>query len=188
MRAEATRIDGRSMGDFRRTPGHPGPPSPHSFTAHPGSAAGRTSFATRWANRAKKHKDAIARALSTVRKHDDAKVCLAEAERIAAQWESLYPRLSRQVREQFEETLAVHALPNPHRRRVYTTNMMERVMREIKRRSNVVGIFPNESSANRLIGAHLLEPHESCCERARYTCMEHLDKPAQLSQDKAKAA
>jgi len=69
-----------------------------------------------------------------------------------------------------------HHLPKAHRRRVYTTNMLERVMREIKRRTNVVGIFPNEASADRLIGAHLIERHERWqCETMRYLSMERLD-------------
>jgi len=123
-----------------------------------------------------KHKDAVARELKAARGFDDVSICLAEAERVAARWEARYPRLARQVREQFEQTLAVHHLPKAHRRRVYTTNMLERVMREIKRRTNVVGIFPNEPSADRLIGAHLIERHERWqCERMRYLSMERLD-------------
>jgi len=59
---------------------------------------------------------------------------------------------------------------------MYTTNMMERVMKEIKRRTRIVGIFPNEASSDRLIGAQLLERHETWhCERMRYLVMEHLD-------------
>ncbi len=124
-----------------------------------------------------KHKAGLAKELAAARKNDDVRICMAEAERIAAQWETRYPKLSKQIRDQFEETLAVHALPRKHRRRVYTSNMIERVMREIKRRTNVIGIFPNPESADRLIGAHLLERHEKwCCEQARYLCMEYLDE------------
>lgn len=123
-----------------------------------------------------KHKDALARELSAARKFDDVNICLAEAERIAEHWEGDCPRLTRQIRDQFEETLTVHHLPSQHRKRVYTTNMMERIMREIKRRTRVVGIFPNPESADRLIGAHLLERHEKwTCERMRYIVMDHLD-------------
>jgi putative transposase len=122
------------------------------------------------------HKDAVARELKAARRFEDVNVCLAEAERIASRWEGRYPRLARQIREQFEQTLAVHHLPRTHRRRVYTTNMMERVMREVKRRTRVVGIFPNEDSCDRLIGAHLLERHEKWqCERMRYLGMEHFE-------------
>jgi len=123
-----------------------------------------------------KHKDAVAKTLAAARKHDDAKICLAEAERIAEAWGTDYPRLAKQVRAQFEETLAVHELPSAHRRRVYTTNMMERVMKEIKRRTHVVGIFPNAASCDRLVGAQLLERHDKWqCEQMRYLAMEHLE-------------
>ncbi|MDQ7020151.1 MAG: IS256 family transposase [Robiginitomaculum sp.] len=123
-----------------------------------------------------KHKDAFAKELIAARKPDDIKVCIAEAECVAERWESSYPRAAKQIRAQFEETLAVHHLPREHRRRVYTTNMMERVMKEIKRRTRVVGIFPNEAAADRLIGAHLLERQDTWhCERMRYLVMEHLE-------------
>ena len=124
-----------------------------------------------------KHKKGLAKELAAARKNNNVKICMAEAERIAVQWETRYPKLAKQIRSQFEETLAVHQLPSKHRRRVYTSNMIERVMREIKRRTNVVGIFPNPESADRLIGAHLLERHEKwCCEQARYVCMEYLEE------------
>ena len=55
---------------------------------------------------------------------------------------------------------------------------MERLMREAKRRTRVVGIFPNEASCDRLVGAHLLERNETWhCERMRYLEMEHLKEP-----------
>lgn len=92
-------------------------------------------------------------------------------------WEGQYPRVSKQIRAQFEETLSTHCLPNTCRRRVYTTNMIERVMREIKRRTNVVGIFPNEAAADRLVGAHLLERNDTWnCEQARYLDLDRLEE------------
>lgn len=122
-----------------------------------------------------KHKDALAKELSAARKFEDVKTCRMEAERVARRWEKEYPRVAEQIREQFEETLAVHDLPREHRRRVYTTNLMERLMEEIKRRTRVVGIFPNESSCDRLVGAHFLERDEAWrCEPMRYLVMEHL--------------
>jgi putative transposase len=131
------------------------------------------------------HKDALARELAAARKFDDRRVCMAEAERIAERWEGRYPRLATQILQQFEQTLSVHDLPSAHRRRVYTTNTMERVMKEIKRRTRVVGIFPNEASADRLIGAQLLERHERwACERARYLNMERLDLDAATATGK----
>ena len=123
-----------------------------------------------------KHKDALAKELSAARQCERVETCLAEAERVALCWERDYPRVAKQIREQFEETLAVHELPKEHRRRVYTTNIIERLMREIKRRTHVVGIFPNTAACDRLVGAQLLERHEAWqCERMRYLVMDHLD-------------
>lgn len=122
------------------------------------------------------HKDAFAKELRAARRFDDVATCLAHAQRVAHRWEKNYPRVAAQIREQFEQTLAVHELPREHRRRVYTTNLLERLMREVKRRTTVVGIFPNEASCDRLIGAHLLERQEAWeCERMRYLVMEHLE-------------
>jgi transposase-like protein len=136
-----------------------------------------------------KHKDALSKELIAARKFDDAKTCLMEAERVAERWEQDYPRVAEQIRAQFEETLAVHELPAEHRRRVYTTNIMERLMREIKRRTHVVGIFPNESSCDRLVGAHLLERDETWrCARMRYLVMEHLERLPHPKTRKGKAA
>ena len=137
---------------------------------------------------AHKHKDALAKELTAARRHDTVKVCLVEAERIAERWENEYSRLADQIRGQFQETLAVHDLPQAHRRRVYTTNMMERLMREIKRRTHVVGIFPNEASCDRLVGAQLLERHETWqCERMRYLVMDHIEKrPQETAPPKSK--
>ena len=64
-----------------------------------------------------KHKDALAKELIAARKFDYLTVCLAEAERIAERWEAQFPRVVKQIRNQFEETLAVHGLPEAHRRR-----------------------------------------------------------------------
>jgi len=134
-----------------------------------------------------KHNDALAKEIIAARKFDDVKTCLMEAERVAARWEQDYPRAAKQILEQFEETLAVHDLPKAHRRRVYTTNIMERLMKEIKRRTRVVGIFPNDGACDRLVGAQLLERNEAWhCERMRYLVMDHLEKaPANETHQQA---
>ena len=125
-----------------------------------------------------KDRSALATDLRGARQFEDPKICLAESERVAQRWERRYPRVAAQIRQQFEETLAVHALPRVSRQRVYTTNSLERVMREIKRRTRVVGIFPNTPSCDRLVGAHLLEIHESWqCEEGRYLTYEQLAAP-----------
>jgi transposase-like protein len=134
-----------------------------------------------------KHQKSLAKELVAARQFDEVKTCMSEAERVAERWEKQYPRVAAQIREQFEETLAVHGLPREHRRRVYTTNIMERLMEEVKRRTRVVGIFPNTSSCDRLVGAHLLERDEAWqCEGTRYLVMDHLEQtPHQRKRTKA---
>jgi putative transposase len=110
-----------------------------------------------------------ARDLRTLFAPEEPRLCMEVAEEIALKWERRKPALARQIREQAEQCLSVQHLPANLRRRLNSTNMLERVMKEIKRRTNVVGIFPNDAACNRLAGAHLLEIHEAwLCEAARY--------------------
>ena len=67
-----------------------------------------------------------------------------------------------------EDALAVLVLPEPYRVRLRTTNGMERLNEEIRRRERVIRIFPNEASALRLIGALLAEQHEVWSTGKRY--------------------
>ena len=71
-----------------------------------------------------------------------------------------------------EDALAVMVLPGKYRRRLATTNMQERLNEEIRRRERVIRIFPNETSAIRLIGAMLAEQHETWSTGKKYFDME----------------
>lgn len=72
----------------------------------------------------------------------------------------------------FDDATAVLALPEPYRKRLRTTNGVERVNEEIRRRERVIRIFPNEPSAYRLIGALLMEQHEVWSTGKRYFDMQ----------------
>jgi len=104
--------------------------------------------------------------------------CLRRAEEMAAKWERIAPKVARMLRDDFESCLTVCQLPPEHRRRLKSTNMLERVMRELKRRSRVVGIFPDRASCARLLGARLMEQHETWeLEERPYLSMEALERP-----------
>ncbi len=82
-----------------------------------------------------------------------------------------YPRVAEFLEEQGEEMLAVYQLPPEHRKRMCSTNMVERLNQEIRRRTRVVRIFPNEGSCLRLVSALAMETSEEWLER-RYLRME----------------
>jgi putative transposase len=92
--------------------------------------------------------------------HAEREQCMAVAVEVAAKWQSRNPKLSQWIEKTIEECLAVWHLAPSMRRRLNSTNMLERLMRELKRRSRVVSIFPNEASLVRLLGSVLIEIHE----------------------------
>lgn len=90
----------------------------------------------------------------------DKRECLRLGEEMASKWEKRYPAVSKMLREGLEDCLAVRSFPVDHWLRLSSTNMVENLMRRLKQRTRVVGIFPNVASCDRLIGALLLEVHE----------------------------
>jgi len=74
--------------------------------------------------------------------------------------ESSHPRIADHLDTYGEEILAVHALPEHHQKRMRSTNMLERLNEEIKRRTRVIRIFPNEASCVRLVSALAMETNE----------------------------
>ena len=103
---------------------------------------------------------------------------LAEARRdIAAwlaKWQVKHSRLCDWVEENIEETLTYYRLPQPHHKHMKSTNMLERLNQELKRRTHVVRIFPNAESCLRLVRALAVETHENWLEGPRYLDMQHL--------------
>jgi putative transposase len=109
---------------------------------------------------------------------------LAEAQKDLAQWlerwEHKYPKLCEWVEENIGETLTFYHLPLQHHKHLKSTNMLERFNEEIKRRTRVVRIFPNEASCLRLIRALAAETHEDWLEASRYLNMDLLKEHKKL--------
>ena len=89
-------------------------------------------------------------------------------------WQGRYAKLVAWVEENVEETLTYYRLPRAHHKHMKSTNMLERLNQELKRRTLVVRIFPNSASCLRLTRALAIETHEGWLEATRYLNMEHL--------------
>ncbi len=82
------------------------------------------------------------------------------------------PKLADWLEANVPEGLAVFGLPAAHRRRLRTINMLERLNKELKRRTRVAGLFPNEASALRLVSAVAMEISEEWETNRKYLTME----------------
>ena len=91
-----------------------------------------------------------------------------------SRWQEKYPRLCAWVEDSIEETLSFYRFPLGHHKHIKSTNMLERLNEEIRRRTRVVRIFPNEASCLRLIRALAVETHENWIEAHRYLDMKLL--------------
>jgi putative transposase len=89
-------------------------------------------------------------------------------------WGKRYQKLCDWVEANIEETLTFYRLPRQHHKNMKSTNLLERLNEEIKRRTLVVRIFPNTSSCLRLVRALAVEMHENWIEAIRYLNMEYL--------------
>jgi transposase-like protein len=91
-------------------------------------------------------------------------------------WTPRYPKLCLWVEENIDSTLSFYRLPREHHKHLKSTNLLERLMEELKRRTLVVRIFPNNESCLRLVRALAVEIHENWIEAIRYLNMEPLEE------------
>ncbi len=96
---------------------------------------------------------------------------MATAEAVAARWEASHPAVARLIEERVEDCLACLAYSLAHRTRIRTTNGLERLNEEIKRRTRVARIFPNPTACLRLVTALCIEQSEEWISGRRYLDM-----------------
>jgi transposase-like protein len=139
------------------------------------------------AHAGKRGKRVVVAFIATAFAQDTPEAAREQWRKIADQLRPTVPKLAALMDTSEEDVLAYMTFPTPHRTKLHSTNPIERLNHEVKRRADVVGIFPNEAAIRRLVGAVLLEQNDEwAVQRARYmprdTLADLLDQPpAELS-------
>jgi transposase-like protein len=133
------------------------------------------------AHAGKQGRRVISAFIATAFAQDDAKAASQQWRHVADQIRPKVPKLAALLDEAETDVLTYMSFPPAHRAKLHSTNPLERVNGEIKRRTEVVGIFPNEAAITRLVGAILLEQNDEwAVQRARYMTLETI---APISDD-----
>ena len=116
----------------------------------------------------------VSAAIGTVFVQESADAARTQWRSVADQLRGKFPKLGILMDEAENDVLAFMTFPRAHWTQIYSTNPLERLNAEIKRRTNVVGIFPNDASITRLVGAMMLEQNDEWSLNRRYMQLEGL--------------
>ena len=124
----------------------------------------------------------VSAAIATAFAQDTPEAAHAQWRTVADQFRAKLPKLAKLMDAAEHDVLAFMQFPKAHRLQIHSTNPLERLNAEIKRRTNVVGIFPNDAAIVRLVGAMMLEQNDEWSLNRRYMQLEGLqslsDNPA----------
>lgn len=151
------------------------------------AAAAKTLKATwqRWrvhfmtnalAHAGKTQRRMVSAAIGTVFVQESAEAARVQWRSVADQLRGKYPKLGALMDEAENDVLAFMSFPRAHWTQIYSTDPLERLNAEIKRRTNVVGIFPNDRAITRLVGAMLMEQSDEWSLQRRYMQLEGLQQ------------
>jgi len=116
---------------------------------------------------------AVSADIRTVFNAPDRATAEAFLNRIIARYEDKAPKLARWLEANIPEGLTVFSFPEAHRRKIRTVNLLERVNQEVRRRTRIIRIFPNEASCLRLVSAVLMEIDENWQLSRKYLSFEN---------------
>jgi len=138
------------------------------------------------AHAGKGQRQMVLAAINTAFAQESFETASAQWRAVADQLRGKFPKLAELMDQAEADVLAFMSFPKAHRIQIHSTNPLERLNAEIKRRTDVVGIFPNEAAVTRLVGALLLEQNDEWQLQRRYMPLEPLralidNQPARLS-------
>lgn len=137
------------------------------------------------AHASKGQRQALLALINTIFAQETAEAASAQWRIVTDQLRAKFPKLAEMMDAAEHDVLVYMAFPSAHRVQLRSTNPLERLNAEVKRRTNVVGIFPNERAIIRLVGAMMLEQNDEWSLQRRYMQLEGLqslsDQPARLS-------
>ena len=130
-------------------------------------------------------KEMVAATVRTIFAQPDATATRKQLRDVVGLLEPQFPKAAQLLEDAETDVTAYAAFPRAHWRKIASTNPLERINKEIKRRSNVVGIFPDDASVIRLVGAVLLEQHDDwAVSERRYLSEESMaliDQPQEVT-------
>ena len=150
----------------------------------------RTHFMTNLLTRVpKRSQPGVATIVRTIYKQLSPEEVHAQADRVIAQLQEHFPQAAEVLADALPDILAFTAFPVSHWQKLWSNNPLERLNKEIRRRTDVVGIFPNRAATRRLVGAVLAEQHDEWAEGRRYlTFTDGLDAETLPSSNILEAA
>lgn len=134
----------------------------------------------------KGQRQAVLAMINTIFVQESAEAASAQWRIVADQLRPKFPKLAAMMDDAEHEVLTFMGFPKAHRVQIHSTNPLERLNAEVKRRTNVIGIFPNDKAVIRLVGAMMLEQNDEWSLQRRYMQLEGLlslsdNQPARLS-------
>jgi putative transposase len=118
----------------------------------------------------------VAAAVRSIFEQADADEVRAQHGRVVEQMRERFPDAAKRLEEARDDVLAFAAFPRAHWRQIWSNNPLERLNKEIRRRTDVVGIFPNRGAVVRLVGAVLAEQNDEWLVARRYMGVESLTR------------
>lgn len=133
------------------------PPSVRAFPALPGSGARCISCGISWLTYRRRRRNPSQLNLKRIWPAPSAELARQRAEQLAEQYRKRFPKAIELLEDGLEDSPAFYAFADLDTRKTSSTNMLERLNKEIRRRTNVVGIFPDPDSYLRLVTTYLME-------------------------------